>query len=403
MNLPDFTFFYDQSSLEKDIEANHGRSYQQCAVSVMDTIEDPNITFDKYGVCHYYHEYKTTETNQVFRGEEGKRKLQYDIDEVKKAGKGKPYDCILGLSGGVDSTYLCLLAKEFDLRPLIVHCDNGWNSELAQHNIEQTVKRLNFDLYTYVINWAEFRELQLSYLKASVVDIEVLTDHAFMAVLYKQARNWNIKYVLAGMNVVTEQVLPRYWIFNKRDAVNIKAIQNQFGTKPIKTFKTFPFLDYRTEKYCREVLKMKVLTPLNYVDYQYDKVKERIQSELSWRDYGGKHYESVWTRFYQGYILPKKFNIDKRKAHLSNLIFSGQKTKQEALKVLKQPTIPEHLLREDYEYVIKKFGLDLASFEAIMEQPRREHSDYPTQQGFWSKHPYLKSLKPLIDVVKNRM
>ncbi len=166
----------------------------------------------------------------MLKGEEGRNKLHSIAERIREGGKGKTYDCILGLSGGVDSTYLCWLAKDLGLKPLIVHFDNGWNSELAVHNIEQVISRLGFDLYTYVIDWNEFRELQLSYLKASVVDIEVLTDHAFMTVLYTQARKWNIKYVLAGMNIVTEQVLPKYWIYSKGDSVNIKDIQKRFGT-----------------------------------------------------------------------------------------------------------------------------------------------------------------------------
>jgi N-acetyl sugar amidotransferase len=393
---------YDQQALEKNIEANHGRPFQRCSVSVMDTIADPNIRFDEKGICNYYYEYKQAEAKAVLKGEEGKKRLAETFKEIREKGKGKPYDCILGLSGGVDSTYLCLIAKEHGLRPLVVHCDNGWNSELAQHNIEQTVKRLDLDLFTYVINWEEFRELQLSYLKASVVDIEVLTDHAFMAVLYRQARKWKIKFVLAGMNVATEQVLPGYWIYDKGDSVNIKAIQKMYGSRPLNSLKSFPFLDYKTKKYCQEVLKLQVVTPLNFMEYHYDSVKKRITNKLGWRDYGGKHYESVWTRFYQGYILPKKFHIDKRKAHLSNLIFSEQMGREEAFKDLQKPTIPMDLLQGDYEYVLKKLGLAKEEFEQILATPRREHSDFPTQQGFFFRYPFLKPIKPLYQQIKKR-
>jgi N-acetyl sugar amidotransferase len=370
--------------------------YQQCTVSVIDNIADPNVSFDGNGVCNYYEEYKAAEDYYVLKGEQGKEKLAAEIEKIKQGGKGKKYDCILGLSGGVDSTYLCLLAKEQGLNPLIVHCDNGWNSELAQHNIEQTVNTLGFDLYTYVINWEEFRELQLSYLKASVVDIEVLTDHAFMTVLYEQARKWNIKYVLAGMNVVTEYLLPKYWIYDKGDSVNIKAIQKKFGTKKLSELKSFPFLDYKTKRYCNEVLKMEVITPLNYIEYKYDDVKKRIINELNWRDYGGKHYESIWTRFYQGYILPVKFSIDKRKAHYSNLIFSGQLTKEEAVQKLAQPMLPENIQRDDYDFVLKKFGLTKEQFDTMMQAPRVEHRAFDYQKGFWDTYPFLKPFKKLI-------
>lgn len=398
-----FKTVFDQAKLERDEAANLGRPFQRCSISVMDTIADLNITFDDNGISNYYYDYQRDEQKYVLRGKAGAQKLKEDIDRIKANAQGKQYDCILGLSGGVDSTYLCLLAKEQGLNPLVVHCDNGWNSELAQHNIENTVKKCGFDLYTYVINWEEFKELQLSYIKASVVDIEVLTDHAFMTVLYEQARKWNIKYVLAGMNIVTEQVLPSYWIYSKGDDVNIKAIQKKFGTRPLKSLKTFPFLNYRTRKYCHEVLKMEVITPLNYIDYVYDKVKERIKTELNWRDYGGKHYESVWTRFYQGYILPYKFNIDKRKAHYSNLIFSGQLTREEALEKLKSPTYNSlDLMEEDKEYVIKKFVLTEASFDELMRTPRREHKDYPTMKGIYDTYPFLKPFRSLINLIRKQ-
>lgn len=387
---------YNQQRLELDTKANYGRAYQQCALSVMDTIADPNIHFDEKGICNYYYDYLQAASSQIYKGEEGYKKLKNSIQIVKDAGKNKKYDCILGLSGGVDSTYLCLLAKEQGLRPLIVHCDNGWNSELAQHNIEQTVNRLGFDLFTYVINWEEFRELQRSYLKASVVDIEVLTDHAFMAVLYEQARKWKIKYVLAGMNIVTEHVLPSNWIYNKSDVENIKDIQQKHGSLPVSRLKSFPFLNYMTRRYCQSILKMEVIAPLNYIEYIYDDVKAKIKSELGWRDYGGKHYESIWTRFYQGYILPNKFNIDKRKAHYSNLIFSGQLSKGQVLEELRKPIYPENLLQDDMDFVIKKLGFSSEEFDSIMALPRIEHNEYKTQKGFFEQYAVLRPMKRII-------
>ena len=369
-------------------------SYQQCALSLMDTTSDPNIRFDSEGVSNYFYEYQEAESQFVSSGEAGKRRLKEDFNRIK-ADKGRNrYDCILGLSGGVDSTYLCLLAKEYGLNPLVVHCDNGWNAELAQHNIEQTIKRLGFDLFTYVINWEEFRELQLSYLRASVVDIEVLTDHAFMAVLYQQARQWKIRHVLTGMNVVTEQVLPRHWIYNKSDVVNISDIQSKFGTVPFRDLKTFPVLDMKNCLYLNLILKKKVHSPLNHIDYVYDDVKKAIQEELGWRDYGGKHYESVWTRFYQGYILPTKFGIDKRKAHLSTRVFSGQLTKEEAERLLAEPIYPPSLLEQDKEFVVKKFGLTMEEFDDLMKEPRREHAEFAVSPGeIWSYYPVLAPFK----------
>ena len=382
-----------------DTLANNHVPYQQCSYSVMDTISDPYITFDPEGVCNYFHEYKDAEHTHVFTGDVGLEKLNKIFKKIIDSGKGKRYDCILGLSGGVDSTYLCLLAKQSGLNPLIVHCDNGWNSELAVRNIENTVKRLDFDLYTYVINWEDFKSLQLAYLKASVVDIEVLTDHAFMAVLYEQARKFRIKYVLAGMNIVTEHVLPKYWIFDKSDATNIKSIYKMFGDRNIKEIKTFPFLSYKTKRFCNDVLKMQVISPLNYIDYNYEHVKAIIKDELDWQDYGGKHHESIWTRFYQGYILPEKFLIDKRKAHFSNLIYSGQLTKEDALEKLAQPIYDTDILLSDKEFVLKKFNLSIEEFEKIMSQERVEHSSFETEKGFWRQYPSLSWLKPIFSAL----
>jgi N-acetyl sugar amidotransferase len=384
---------YNQKELEKDIDANCGRPYQQCSISVMDTIADPNITFDEKGICNYYYEYLAAEKQYVKKGEQGLIDLSIMVDIIKEKKKGKKYDCILGLSGGVDSTYLCLLAKEQGLNPLVVHCDNGWNSELAQHNIENTVKKCGFDLFTYVINWQEFKAMQLAYFRASVVDIEVLTDHAFMAVLHDQAKKWKLKYVLAGMNIVTEQVLPKYWIFTKSDDKNIKDIVNKHGDLSIAEIKTFPFLSYSRKRYYDRFLKLEVFSPLNWVDYNYDSVKKRIIDELDWRDYGGKHYESVWTRFYQGYILPNKFKIDKRKAHFSNLIFSDQITKEEALAKLGKPILSAQLERDDKEFIMKKFGLSDADFDKIMTMPRKEHSEFEVEKGFRSRVKSLFGIK----------
>ena len=385
---------YNEEALKNNAAINFNRPYQQCSLSVMDTIADPNITFDEKGICNYYYEYLIAEKEYVIKGELGMKKLNETFNKIKKIGRVKKYDCILGLSGGVDSTFLCLLAKEYGLKPLVVHCDNGWNSELAQHNIENTIKKCGFDLFTYVINWEDFRDLQLAYFKASVVDIEVLTDHAFMSVLYEQARKWDIKYVLAGMNIVTEQVLPNYWIFNKADSKNIHDIYKLFGKKNIKDLNSYPFLKYSTKRYCDKILKIELVAPLNWIDYKYEDVKKRIIYELDWRDYGGKHYESVFTRFYQGYILPVKFCIDKRKAHLSNLIFSKQIQKKDAIEILSKLPMDKNLAIQDFEYVHKKLGISSEEFECILKLPRVEHSKFKTEKGFFSKYSYLKFLRP---------
>jgi N-acetyl sugar amidotransferase len=371
-------------------------TYRQCSVSVMDSISDPAIAFDEKGICNYYYEFKEAASASVISGEEGIQQLHQLAATIKSAGKRQPYDCIMGLSGGVDSTYVALLAKELGLRPLAVHFDNGWNSELAVMNIENIVSKLGFDLFTYVINWEEFKDLQLSYLKASVVDIEAITDHAIIATLYRLAGKKNIKYILSGTNVQTENTLPKAWIFSKTDHINIKAIHKQFGTVPLKTF---PFMNSKVKRYYQALKGIESVAILNYVSYKKADVKKRIEEELGWRDYGGKHYESVWTRFYQGYILPQKFKIDKRKAHLSDLIFSGQITKEQALAELETPIYDPEVFKADYMFVLKKLGLTKEDFNAIMNLPVRSHYDFDYEKPIDERFPLLKPIKKLYRIL----
>lgn len=366
--------------------------YQQCAVSVMDTIADPDIVFDEKGISQYYYDFQKAYAEQVFIGDEGAGKLTALFDKIKEEGKGKPYDCVMGLSGGVDSTYVAYIAKKHGLRPLAIHFDNGWNSELAVKNIENIVSKLGLDLHTFVINWEEFRDLQIAYLKASVIDIEAITDHAIFATLYKFAGEKGYKYILSGTNVQTENTLPKSWIYAKTDHINIKAISKKFGTVPLKTY---PFMDAKVKRYYQNVKGVTSVSVLNYMEYNKAKVKELIQKELGWKDYGGKHYESVWTRFYQGYILPTKFKVDKRKAHLSDLIFSKQITKDEALAELAKPMYDEQTFKEDYVFVLKKLGLSDAEFQDIMKQPRVDHKAYDYEMPIDKRYPVLRPFKAL--------
>jgi N-acetyl sugar amidotransferase len=369
---------------------NPYQQYKQCKISVMDTISDPNIFFDQEGISNYYYEYKTSEYEKVSKGEAGKQKLEMLITEIKQSGRNQPYDCIMGLSGGVDSTYIAYLAKQYGLRPLAVHFDNGWNSELSVMNIQNIVGKLGLDLYTYVIDWEEFKDLQLAYLKASVVDIEAITDHAIFATLYRLAGEKNIPYILSGTNVQTENTLPKSWIFNKNDHINIQSIHKAYGAVPLKTF---PFMAAKVKRYYQQIKGVQSVSLLNYMDYNKEKVKALIQSELDWKDYGGKHYESIWTRFYQGYILPTKFQIDKRKAHLSDLIFSGQISKEQAEEELKKPIYDAQQFKIDYTFVLKKLGLTAQEFEAIMQLPPRSHYEFDHEKPIDQRYPVLKPLK----------
>lgn len=361
-------------------------TFQQCTKTVMDNLADPNITFDEKGVCHYYYEYFEKEKKYVKKGQEGIDFFNSKIAQIKKDGANKKYDCVLGLSGGVDSSYLAYLAKKEGLRPLVVHFDNGWNSELAVKNIDNIVKILEFDLYTYVINWEEFKDLQLAYLKASVIDIEVITDHAIVATLYRLAAENKINYFLSGYNIVTEGILPKAWVFNKQDAENIIDIQKHFGTIPLNTF---PLLTMAKKRLYRLAMQVESVQLLNYIHYNKTEVKALLAKELNWKDYGGKHYESVWTRFYQGYILPEKFKVDKRKAHLSTLICSGQISREEALEELKQPIYDTQQLKEDKNFVLRKLNLSEAEFEKYMALPPRSHFDFKTEKkSYFDKYPF---------------
>jgi N-acetyl sugar amidotransferase len=374
------------------------KNYQQCTRCILDTNDDPFIAFDANGLCNHCRNYDKLEKEQVFKGHEGEIKLAETVEAIKKAGAGKEYDCILGVSGGVDSTYLAYKAKELGLRTLCVHFDNGWNSELAVKNIENIVSKLGLDLYTYVVDWLEFKDIQLAYFKANVIDIEVVTDHAIGVILNEIAAKNKIKYILSGNNVVTEAILPKYWIFNKSDYVNLIDIHNKYGQVKIKTY---PLLNYWKQIYYAKIKKIKTVKILNYLPYNYTIVKQIIIDKLNWVDYGGKHYESVFTRFYQGYILPQKFGIDKRKAHLSNLICSGQISKEKAIEEIKKPIYPEELLIIDKEYVFKKLDFTTDEFKDYLNQPRREHAEFKTIRSFYENYPIFKPIKPFINLIRN--
>ena len=368
---------YDIEKLKLDPQINNGRPYQQCAMSVMDTIADPNIRFDSNGVCNYYADYKKLEQSEVFNGEKGRKKLAEVVNKIKEAGKGQEYDCILGLSGGADSSYMAYLAKEQGLRPLVVHFDYGWNLELAVNNIENIIQKLGFNLYTIVMDWEEMKSLQRAYYKSSVLDLDVPADHMIFGALYETANKFKIKYILSGKNIVTEAVLPKAWNYNKFDLVNLKNINSKFGDQKIQQL---PSLGIWHLGYYTAVKRIQMVEILNYIEYNKFEVKELIKKELNWRDYGGKHYENIYTRFYQSYVLPVKFGIDKRKAHLSNLIFSGQLSKEEALQEMSKLPYIEGQVLEDFEYVSKKLGFSPKEFLQLIVQPNIDHSFYGTDE-----------------------
>lgn len=370
--------------------SNNDPNYRQCSISVMDNIADNDISFDENGICNYYYEYLESERNQVKKGEEGKLAFDQIIQQIKNDGKGKDYDCILGVSGGVDSTYLAYIAAQAELRVLCVHFDNGWNSELAVMNIENIVNNCGFKLYTYVIDWKEFKDIQLSYFKANVIDIEAVTDIAIFSALDILCKQFKIKHIIDGRNIVTEAILPPSWIC--KNSSNLKDIHQKFGTSALKSY---PLMSPIRRRIVAKTKPFQSWPILNFIPYNKVEAKKTIIEKLNWRDYGGKHYESVFTRFYQGYILPQKFKVDKRKAHLSNLIFSGQISKQEAVEELKQPVYPAELFETDYEFVLKKLGFTDKQFQEYLEQPPVPHSKYEMSISLFDEMPFLKPLKKI--------
>jgi len=347
-----------------------------CTKTVMDTT-DPEITFDELGISNHYHEYQALAKRVLLHSPQREATLQNIVSTIKEEGKNQEYDCLLGLSGGVDSSYMAYLAAKLGLRPLTVHFDNGWNSELAVKNIEGIVKKLNFGLETFVIDWEEFKDIQIAFLKASVPNVEVPTDHAIKAALFKIASERKIKYILSGSNVVTEGILPKTWGHQADDLKSLRAIHKRFGKRKLKTF---PQLSISRYAYYLYVKKIKSVRLLDYIDYNKSAAIQTLQQELGWRYYGGKHYESVFTQFFQAYYLPTKFGIDKRKAHLSTLICSKQTSREDALEELKRPLYEPDQLKEHVSYVIKKFGFSEKEWTDILQAKPRTHREFPTHE-----------------------
>jgi N-acetyl sugar amidotransferase len=345
------------------------------------------ITFDEKGICNFCHQYDNVTTKDLYVDKGGEEMLNNLIEKIKKDGKNRQYDVLIGISGGVDSSYVAYLVKKvYGLRALAIHLDNGWNSELAVANVEHIVKKLDIDLSTYVLDWKEFKDIQTSFLKASVSNIEIPTDHAIWALLIKTAAKHKIPYIIAGNNVVTESIMPESWLYGSKDSYFIKAIHKQFGKIKLKTYpslSTFDYVDYLLIRGIRWV------PILNYINFVKSDAKQLLIDELGWRDYGGKHYESIFTRFFHSYYLPVKFGYDLRKSYLSALVCSGQMSRIDALEELKLAPIDPDLLKQDRDYVVKKLGLSEEEFEQILKNPNKNFSDYPNNDSLWRNFSWL--------------
>lgn len=343
------------------------KEYQICTKCVMDTT-DKEIVFDENGVCNHCHEYQEVEKNYT----RDPKKLQFLLNDklelIRNVGKDKKYDCLIGVSGGVDSSYVAYLAKQWGLRALLFHFDNGWDSKLSADNLKNIIKYTGFDIYESKMDQEEFQDIQKAFFKADVVDVELVTDYAIFTSIYKVAKEFDIKIILSGVNNVTEKIMAKSWVWRKDDATNIKSIHKKYGTVELKTFR---FIDQEEKPSIARSINI-----LEFVEYDKSKAIEILRSHMDWSYYGGKHYESIFTRFYQGYILPKKFNIDKRRAHHSTLINSGQMTRDEALEDLKNDTYPKNIQEEDFNIVCDRLGFSREEMNDYLKRPAKSHLEY---------------------------
>lgn len=346
-----------------------GTQYQTCTRCVSDTTF-PGIRFDADGVCNYCKAHDVLETVYP-EGAIAQERLGRIVERIKKAGRGKEYDCVVGTSGGRDSTYCLYSAVKLGLRPLAVHFDNGWNSDVAVTNIRNSCEKLGVDLHTHVADWQEFRDLQIAFLKASVPEAEIPTDIAIHGALHEVACQEGIEYIILGHSFRTEGICPKEWTY--MDGKYIKTIRRTFGQVPQKTV---PNITLGTYLYYTMIKRVKVIPILNYLSYRHADVRPILEKECGWTYYGGHHHESQYTKFFQSYLLPKKFNIDKRKLEYSALIRSGQKTRAAALKEITE--CPYAFDEELVEYCIQKLELTRAEFDQIMATPPRSFRDYST-------------------------
>jgi len=342
----------------------------------MDTT-DPQIKFDENGHCNHCIEFLTIRKKYIFQGEKAEKELEQIVNKMKADGKGREYDCIAGISGGVDSSYVAYLCKQKGLRVLGVHMDNGWNAEEANLNIKNITRKLDVDYESYVLDWEEFKDLQLSFLRASVPEAETPTDVGIAGVLHIVAAKHGVKYIISGGNMVNEGILPKCWHYNSKDLTYLNAIHNKFGKVKLKKFPAFPFLK---EMYYKLIRKIKMVYILQYVPYDKDQAMELMKNELGWKYYGGKHYESKYTSFIQACYLYEKFGIDYRRATLSSQICVGDITREAALEQLKaKPYNPEQI-ELDKKYIAKKLAISIEEFEEILKTPGKYYFDYPNSE-----------------------
>ena len=353
-----------------------------CNNCVMDTT-DSKIVFDDNGVCDHCNTYYTDILPHWNTDEEGDRKLTTIINQIKKEGQDKDFDCLMGMSGGIDSSYLLYVMKEkYGLRPLVFHVDAGWNSQIAVNNIQRLVDGLNLDLYTEVINWEEMKDLQLAFFKSGVPHIDVPQDHAFFATMYKFASKHKIKYILTGGNYSTECIRnPIEWMYYQSDSIQLRDIHKKFGKKKLKDFPITNILWHKI--YLPYIKKIKLIRPLDFVPYNKEESMQLLVDKFGYQKYPQKHFESRFTRFYESYWLTEKFGFDTRKVQYSSLILTGQMTREEALKKLKSPAYDAETIHQDFEYIATKLGITKEELQSYMDAPNRTYKDYRSQENIY--------------------
>ena len=357
-------------------------NYRMCTNCVMDTT-DSKITFDSDGVCDHCRTYYSEILPNWHTDERGERALRKDLERIKKEGSGRDFDCIIGMSGGSDSSYLTYIAREkFGLRPLVYHVDAGWNSQIAVNNIEKLVDKLGLDLYTEVIDWEEMKDLQLAFFKAGVPHIDTPQDHAFFAMMYRFAEKYDVKYILTGANYSTECIRnPIEWMYYQSDSIQLRDIHRRFGTRPLVRFPLTTILRHKV--YLRYLKGIRVIAPLNYIPYHKAEAMDFLEKNFGWQKYPQKHFESRFTKFYESYWLFKKFGYDTRKVQYSSLILTGQMSRDDALERLNNPPYDEDTISQEFEYVAAKLGITVQELQGYMDAPNKSYRDYRSQENIY--------------------
>ncbi len=367
------------------------RNYQQCTYCVMDTT-DPDIVFDTNGRCNHCIEFEKQALDFQKTEKWSSKTLEQLIAEIKLSGRNKKYDCVLGVSGGVDSSYLAYQLKQLGLRVLLVHMDNGWDSYASVANIKNMVDILEFDYESYVLDWKEFQQLQLAFLKADVIEAETPTDIAISGCLHKVAAKYNVKYIIGGGNLSTEGILPAHWHYNHKDKKYLTGVNRIFGNPKLKNFPHFGFWE---EVYYKVFKGIKMAYVINFFNFEKRQAIELLKDKLNWRQYGGKHHESYFTKFVQAYLLPAKFALDYRRATYSSMICSGQMSREDALNALQKFPYDPATIEEDLTYVAAKLDIDAHSLKAIIRRPAKSYKDYPNAdkilQPIYKLYKWIKS------------